>query len=515
MSYTISDLLINAVKVNSANVAFVDKDIRLTWVDVHDRASDIAKTIKSLGLAKGECVAIYAEHGIEQAISILAVALAGGVFTIINPLLKNHQVHHQLADSNAACLIGNKKRLESVEEIINERDTKKIEINSQGLLSNLDDDVKNIELKMESISSDIACFIYTSGSTGKPKGVIVPHKTLTDGGRVVSDYLKIGKNDVTASILSLGFDYGLNQLMTTLTNASRIVFHDYLLPNKFLELLIDEKVTGFAAVPSFWPKLLHERFIGKNIEFPYLRYITTAGGVHSELTLKKLTSFFRGAEIIIMYGLTESFRSCYLPFSEIFKRPGSIGKAVPGVEILILNEDGSDCPKGVKGELYHRGLFVNYGYLNQPELTKAKYISIKNKLIGGLPEIIVKSGDLVSKDDDGYIYFHGRIDKMIKSMGFRVSPDEVEEVAQLLTRLSEAAVASMNDEEFGQMILLFYTTTDGKEIEEIELKNHFSKYLAHYAIPRKYIHLNNMLFTSNGKVDYTALVELLKKRVKK
>jgi len=511
MSYTVSELLLKAVKENGADVGLVEKDIRLTWTDVHDRASDIAKTIKSLGLEKGECVAIYAEHGIEQAISILAVALADGVFTIVNPLLKNHQVHHQLADCNAGYLIGNKKRLESINEIINERDIKKVEIDNQGLFRNLDDSIKNIELKINSISSDIACFIYTSGSTGKPKGVIVPHKTLTDGGRVVSDYLKIGRNDVTASILSLGFDYGLNQLMTTLTNASRIVFHDYLLPNKFFELLVNEEITGFAAVPSFWPKLLHERFTNKKIAFPKLRYITTAGGVHSEQILKKLTSFFSNSEVIIMYGLTESFRSCYLPFSEIFKRPGSIGKAIPGVEILVLDEEGNDCQQGVKGELYHRGLFINYGYLNQPELTESKYISIKNKLNGGLPEIIVKSGDLVSRDDEGYIYFHGRIDKMIKSMGFRVSPGEIEEVAQLFIGISEAAVASMADEEFGQIILLFYTTVNAKEIEEIELKNHFSKYLAHYAVPRKFIHLDDLLYTSNGKVNYTALIELLEK----
>lgn len=511
MSYTVSDLLLKAVKENGTNVGLVEKEVRLTWADVHDKALDIAKTIKSLGMEKDECVAIYAEQGIGQAISILAIALADGVFTIINPLLKKHQVHHQLADCDAGYLIGNKNRIESIDDIINERDIKKIEIDNQGLLNKPAESIKNIELKAISISSDIACFIYTSGSTGKPKGVIVPHKTLTDGGRVVSNYLKIGRNDVTASILSLGFDYGLNQLMTTLTNASRIVFHDYLLPNKFFELLVDEEITGFAAVPSFWPKLLHDRFVNKKIEFPDLRYITTAGGVHSEQILKKLTSFFDNTEIIIMYGLTESFRSCYLPFSEIFKRPGSIGKAVPGVEILVRDEEGNDCPEGVKGELYHRGLFINYGYLNQPELTESKYISIKNKLNGGLPEIIVKSGDLVSRDDEGYIYFHGRIDKMIKSMGFRVSPGEVEEVAQSLKGISEAAVASMDDEEFGQIILLFYTTVDAKEVAEIELKNHFSKYLPHYAVPRKFIYLENLLYTSNGKVNYTALIELLEK----
>lgn len=511
MSYTVSDLLLKAVKENGANIGFVEKDVRLTWEDVHTRASDIAKTIKNSGLSKGECAAIYAEHGIEQAISILAVALAGGVFTIINPLLKKHQIHHQLADCDTRHLIGNKKRLESISDIINERDITTVEIDSQGLLISLEENIKSTELDTSAISSDIACYIYTSGSTGKPKGVIVPHKTLTDGGRIVSDYLKIGRNDVTASILSLGFDYGLNQLMTTLTHASRIVFHDYLLPNKFFELLVNEGITGFAAVPSFWPKLLHDRFTSKKIEFPDLRYITTAGGIHSEKVLTKITSFFSETEVIIMYGLTESFRSCYLPFSEIFGRPGSIGKAVPGVEILVLDEEGNDCPKGVKGELYHRGLFINYGYLNQPELTESKYISIKSKLNGGLSETIVKSGDLVSRDDEGFIYFHGRIDKMIKSMGFRVSPGEVEEVAQSLKGICEAAVAGVDDEEFGQIILLFYTTIDANEIEEIQLKNHFSKYLAHYAMPRKFIHLDNLLYTSNGKVNYTALIKHLEK----
>ena len=221
--------------------------------------------------------------------------------------------------------------------------------------------------------------------------------------------------------------------------------------------------------------------------------------------MRKLVEFFPHTEIIIMYGLTECFRSTYLPFAELLKRPGSIGKPVPEVEIMILNEQGQPCKPGEKGELIHRGAFISYGYLNATELTENRFIKVHTGGPGCVPETAVRSGDLVSRDEEGFIYFHGRLDMQMKCAGYRVSPSEVEEAVLLFSDMSQAASFGMPDSLLGQAVYLAYSTYSKRPVEQIQLERHLSKCLPSYAIPRYLRFYTKLPLTANGKFDYAVL----------
>lgn len=504
MASSIAEMLRSAALRRPDHIGLVDGDERLDWRSVEKRATHLAARLVHAGIEPGDRVAIYAEHGIGQAVSLFAIAMAGGVFTIINPLLKNDQVEHQIRDADAKVVVGTRLHLDKIKPLLADRGSQAIELSQFGTMVEKFEAAAGIELPRV-IPADVACLIYTSGSTGKPKGVIVPHRTLIDGGRIVSGYLKIGPDDVTCSILPLSFDYGLNQLMTATTHAARIVFHRFLFPGELFALLEREKVTGFAAVPTLWPKLLAPRFAASKPKFDALRYVTTAGGTHSQELLRRVSDFLSGAEVIVMYGLTESFRSCYLPFAEMLKRPGSIGKPVPEVDILVLDSSGAPCKTGEIGELHHRGAFVNYGYLNAPDLTEAKYIERAIFGSGCRKETIVRSGDLVSKDKDGFLYFHGRIDAQIKSMGFRISPTEVEEAAMTYPRVLGLAAIGVPNDEFGEAVVLFYTKNGHEDFDAADLKKHMAQVLPFYAVPMAFVHIEQIPQTPTGKADYQRL----------
>lgn len=506
MSRNVGELVVAAAARRPDHLCIVDRGERLTWAQLSAAVDRTALALLRAGLARGDRVAIYAEHGLAQIASLFGTARADGIFTVVNPLLKPEQVIHQISDASTRFIIGQSKFLGAVEGFLRQSQITVIEVDAAGRVQG-DRPQAEPPTASRAIPADVACLIYTSGSTGKSKGVVVPHRTLLDGARIVSGYLEIGPDDVTLSLLPYNFDYGLNQVLTATLHAARIVVHHFVLPQDLLDAVARERVTGFAAVPTLWPKLFDPRFVSLTTrpEMSTLRYVTTAGGVHSQSLLRRLTDFLPGVSIYVMYGLTESFRSTYLPPSELFKRPGSIGQPVPEVEILVVDQNGAPCPTGTPGELIHRGAFVNYGYLNNDDLTRSKYIEIPTGGPGCRPEIAVRSGDLVSRDDDGYLYFHGRIDQQIKSMGYRVSPGEVEDTASSLAGIAHAAAFGAPDETVGEAIILVCTTYPGSAVDAETLLRHLRERLPAYAIPRHIVFLEKLPQTITGKVDYPSL----------
>ncbi len=476
-----------------------------SWKDLYNQAYRLSERLEKAGVGKGDVVAVYITHSLGQVVALFAVALRDAVFTIVNPHLVADQVKHQIQDASAKAVVGSSDLLVPMSEFFANRQmhTEIIEpTGHSGTDSIVDADLS--KCITTGIPADVSNYIYTSGSTGLAKGVVVPQRTLLDGARIVSQYLRIGQDDNILSILPFSFDYGLNQLMACVYTGAKITLHQFIFAKDLVDILISEKITGMAVVPSVWPKLLKPGLKKEN-DFEHLRYVTTAGGFHAPALLQSVSEFFPRTEIIVMYGLTESFRSAYLPFSEMFNRPGSIGKAVPEVELLVLNADGERCKAGEKGELVHRGAFVTYGYLNNPELNEKKFIRLNMSTKSCLPEVAVRSGDLVSTDDDGYIYFHGRMDMQIKSSGYRISPDEVAQAVLATPGISQAVVFGLPDDALGEAIHLAYETYDGKKIEPIEIKRHAKASIAGYAIPHHYHFYEKIKLNANGKIDFAAL----------
>ncbi len=506
----LAELLCRRIEATPDRAALTFQGTTLTVQELFDRAMGLRDHLRECGIKRGDVVAIATDHNVAQVAAMFGAAMADAAFTIINPHLKREQILHQISDCDAECVIAGQRQLGEVVGILADRHGRSIAVDGFGLVEGggpLRVQRTTAEAVTRNIPTDVGCLIYTSGSTGRPKGVVLPHRTLTDGARIVSGYLNITGDDTILCILPFSFDYGLNQVLSALHVGARAVVFSFAFPQDLFDVLQDERITGLAAVPSLWPRVLDDRYFraDRRPAFPSLRYITTAGGPHSELLLRRLTNFFPTTEIIIMYGLTESFRSSYLPFAELFNRIGSIGKAVPEVELMVLDDTMQPCSPGQIGELYHRGAFVSYGYLNDPDLTAAKFVELPTGGRGTRGEPAVRSGDLVSLDEDGFIYFHGRADTQIKAKGYRVSPAEVEDAAMTFPGLRHAAAFGIPDPEGGQAISLAYDTYDGYTVDRAVLRRHMAKILPYYAVPVELFALTGVPLTPNGKVDYTAI----------
>src|SRR4029453_12708457 len=298
------------------------------------------------------------------------------------------------------------------------------------------------------------------------------------GARIVASYLGTKAPDRIAGVLSLNFDYGLNQLWQTLYVGSSLYLHDLIFPRDLFRLLAAQRVTALPVIPVIITRMFDPQLPGPedDLDFSALRYVCTTGGPVTARMLDQLRKTFPGSDIVLMYGLTEAFRSSWLPPDQVPIRPTSIGKGIPEDELYVLDEQGRDCPPGVAGQLVHRGGCVAKGYWNAPKATAERFRQI-DRFHG---ETVVFSGDLVRRDEEGYLYFLARMDSMIKTYGFRVSPTEIEEHARRFNGVLDAVAFGVDNPEIGQDIAVVYTTTDRAPRASDALTDHFLAGMPHH-----------------------------------
>jgi acyl-CoA ligase (AMP-forming) (exosortase A-associated) len=491
-------------------------------VDYAALAKDVAcaaNLFLGLGLGRHERVAVYMDKRIDTVAALFGAAAAGGVFVPVNPLHKPEQVAHILKDCNVRILVTTLERLELLRPIFPGcSDLRCVVAVSEempapiaGLACANWAERSNIAPMPphRAIDADMAAILYTSGSTGKPKGVVLSHRNLVAGAESVSHYLENRPEDRILALLPLSFDYGLNQLTTAFRVGACAVLMNYLLPRDVIQTIVREQITGLAAVPPLWIQLAQ-------LDWPagidaHLRYITNSGGALPTATLAALRVKLPKTLSYLMYGLTEAFRSTYLPPSEVDRRPGSIGKAIPGAEVLVVRQDGSLCRPDEPGELVHRGVHVTLGYWNDPEKTAERYRPAPGQPTGlPMPEMAVWSGDTVKMDEEGFLYFIGRRDEMIKTSGYRVSPTEVEEVIYATGLVAEAAAIGLPHPVLGQSVALAVFTPDqDAEISE-KLLAECQRQLPAYMVPARIAVRDEALPRGpNGKLDRKQLAEEL------
>jgi acyl-CoA ligase (AMP-forming) (exosortase A-associated) len=308
------------------------------------------------------------------------------------------------------------------------------------------------------IDADMAAIFYTSGSTGNPKGVVLSHQNMVAGATSVVRYLDNRSTDRLLAVLPLSFDYGFSQLSTGFLAGATVVLMDYLFPKDVIEVAERHQVTGLAGVPPLWIQIAKRSWPDSVVR--NLRYVTNSGGAMPRVTLDLLRAKLPETRVFLMYGLTEAFRSTFLSPDELDRRPDSIGKAIPNAEILVVREDGSRCAPGEPGELVHRGALVALGYWNDAEKTARRFRPVpdpENGLV--IPELAVWSGDTVTEDQDGFLYFVGRRDDMIKTSGYRVSPTEVETAVYAVEIVAEAIAVGVPHSLLGQGIVVVVVKT--------------------------------------------------------
>jgi acyl-CoA ligase (AMP-forming) (exosortase A-associated) len=362
---------------------------------------------------------------------------------------------------------------------------------------------------VRAIGDDPAALMYTSGSTGRSKGVVVSHRNLVIGALTVAQYQGNTAADRILVALPLSFDYGFNQVTTAFAVGACAVLTNFSLPAALLNEMAAERITGLAGVPTMWMHL-------SAVEWPaavagHMRYITNSGGALPVAVVKSLRALMPRTLVFCMYGLTEAFRSTYLDPAQLDQRAGSIGKALPGQEVLVLRPDGSQCAPDEVGELVHRGSLVTLGYWNNPQATAARFKPWRSPLLQ-LPraEIVVWSGDLVRADSEGYLYFVGRADDLIKSSGYRISATEIEEVVAEVAGVVESAAVGLPDESSGQRVVLSVVAEQSAPTELAEVvRQHCRVHLPLYMVPAEVHLLPKLPRNLNGKCDRAALAVLL------
>lgn len=497
-------------------VALDDNKQQLTYQQLDQAIDRLADYFIELGLAPMTRIGVYLPKQVEAVISFFAASRAGLVFVPINPLLKPAQVSYIAQNCNIELLVTSSQRSKILQGIFDECEdlihllivddsTKfsKPETVSTWLWSELPSPEQ--PRRRQAISLDLAAILYTSGSTGQPKGVCLSHQNLIAGAQSVSQYLHNTADDILLAVLPLSFDYGLSQVTTGLLVGAKVVMMEYLLPRDVIRQVEKHQVTGLAAVPPLWVQLA-------SLEWPQsaqnsLRYITNSGGAMPEATLTQLREALPHTAPYLMYGLTEAFRSTYLEPDEIDNRPNSMGKAIPNAQILVLREDGTECAANEPGELVHRGVHVSLGYWNSPEKTAERF----KPLPSGdqfLPEIAVWSGDTVSRDEDGFLYFIGRKDDMIKCSGYRISPAELEDTLYHFELVDEVAAIGIPHQQLGQAVLLVIKLAQDVHPDEDStkaIKRFCQHQLPNYMQPKFIEFVDQLPRNANGKIDRPTL----------
>ncbi len=494
------------------NTALVDKTREIRYADLATRIKQVAAGLVNAGLKRQERVGIYLPKSLPTVVSFFATSQAGGVFVPINPLLKVEQVRHILCDCSATILITSSNRLKMLNTVSgNCNDLHTVILIDQN--KELPTPPPHVQLLSwqqlldapdvathRTIDTDMATILYTSGSTGKPKGVVLSHKNMIAGANSVARYLKTCPDDRVLSVLPLSFDYGLNQITKSFLKGATAILMNYLFAKEVINKLEQERITGLAGVPSLWAQLAQFTWpegISKN-----LRYVTNSGGTLPQSVLNKMRRSLPKTKIVLMYGLTEAFRSTWLPPDEIDQHSGSIGKAIPNTEVMILREDGTPCAPHEPGELVHRGSLVAMGYWNNREKTNKRFKPLPRQVAGlSLPEIAVWSGDIAYRDEDDYFYFVGRQDDMLKSSGYRISPTEIEEVVYDSGLVEEAVAIGVPHPVLGQRIVVVATPAKGIEPSPEGIVAVCKGRLPAYMVPGVVVYQASLPRNVNGKTD--------------
>lgn len=495
-----------------------------TWSYARLQASvaSFAGGLLALGMARGERVGIWLDKRYETVVASFGAPAAGGVMVPMNPLLKPEQVAYIARDCNVRVLVTSPERLALLAPMVTEcpdlRHVVLTEAPTDAVAAGFAPALHAWGALMSAgaraghrvIDDDITAILYTSGSTGRPKGVVLSHRNMVAGASSVASYLENRPADTLLAALPLSFDAGFSQLTTAFHSGARVVLLNYLLPRDVLRAMARERVTGLTAVPPLYIQLTQSDWPAEIGE--HLRYFANTGGRMPRETLDALRARVPQARPFLMYGLTEAFRSTYLPPDEVDRRPDSIGKAIPNAEILVLREDGTECAPGEAGELVHRGALVGQGYWNDAEKTAERYKLLPSGLggrIGGLqlPEYAVFSGDTVRRDAEGFLYFVGRRDEMMKTSGYRVSPTEVEEVLYATRRIGECAAFGVEHATLGQVIQVIATPPAGAVEVDVpallaECKLHMPVYMVPHGVE---IVAGPLPRNPNGKIDRKAL----------
>ena len=494
-----------------AKVAIVRGDRRVRYADLQAEVDRFAGALLHVaGLDNGERCVLFLENSIECAVGIFGTLRAGGVFSVVNPTTKADKLAFVLADCDASVLLTQASllpvALAAAAQAPGIRQVVVVDAGDAAPPDTLDyaafiADPRALALPPApiGIDTDLAMLVYTSGSTGNPKGVMMTHANIRFAATSITTYLQAREDDVVLSVLPLAFDYGLYQLLMCVRMGATLVLEkSFAFPQKILPLLASEGVTAFPLVPTMAALIVQLR----NFDPAWargVRYLTNTAAALPPAHIQRLQALFPAARVYSMYGMTESKRCTWLPPEELARRPESVGIAIPGTEAWVADDAGRRLPAGEVGELVVRGGHVMQGYWNNPDATA------RTLRPGRYPwERVLHTGDLFRMDDEGFLYFVGRKDDILKSRGEKVSPKEVENVLYAMPGVREAALVGVPDPVLGHALKALLVT-DGAPMDARAVIAHCRARLEEFMVPREVEFRDALPKTATGKIRRSEL----------
>jgi amino acid adenylation domain-containing protein len=507
------DYLLQSARRLPDKIALVCQKQRLSYSEIDARSNALAHALVRRGVGRGDRVVIFGDNTLETVIAFWGVLKANAVVSLVNPLTKADKLAYLLNDCRATALItdahlgaafapGAAKAPHLRTVVVSGPIDDKLLAGLPGVVAfetALESERRDEPPPRRSIDVDLAALIYTSGSTGDPKGVMLTHRNMLTAATSITTYLRNVEDDVILGVLPLAFDYGLYQMIMAFRMGARLLLErSFTYPADVLGRVVEERVTGFPGVPTIFAILAERRTV--KYDFSSIRYVTNTAAALSVKHIHVLREIFPQAQVFSMYGLTECKRCTYLPPEDIERKPTSVGIAIPNTELWIVGEDGQRLGAGEVGQLVIRGATVMRGYWEKPEETAQKLRP------GPLPgEMVLYTGDLCKLDDDGYLYFVGRSDDIIKSRGEKVAPKEVESAIVNIEGVKEVAVIGVPDELLGQAIKAFVVLEQGAAISERALLRECQGRLENFMVPKHIEFVAELPKTMTGKIKKTGL----------
>ena len=511
----LSEGLFASVEKYPEKNAVISGEDNYTYHQLLEESLSLAFSLTERGLKKGDRVLIYMENSWELAVSIYAVSIAGGVFVVVNPQTKAEKLRYIAEDSGAKILI-TEYRLNREYVVFSDKPGpvrnllvkggENMQITTGSVVTEDLDKIINERsdpvVFPRVIPNDLAALIYTSGSTGDPKGVMMTHESMVFATWSLIEYLRLTPEERIMLVLPMSFDYGLYQLLMSVTiGATLIIEKNFIFLGSIYKRINETKPTVFPGVPTTF-SMMASSYKRDPISFPSIKKITNTAAALSPELIPVLKKIFPNALIFKMYGLTECKRVSYLEPELIDQKPASVGKAIPGTEVFILDEKGKEAGPDETGVLYVRGPHVMLGYWKKEELSKEMLKP------GKLPwERILCTNDLFRMDEEGFLYFVGRNDDIIKTRGEKVSPLEVEKVINRLKGVKESAVIGIPDEIMGEVIVAF-VSPENNELTVKDVQHYCSTQLESFMIPQKVILMDDLPKTANRKIDKLLLKKI-------
>lgn len=511
------DFLIESARRRPEHVALVCGDRRYDYATLDSQSDAFANALTSRGVARGDRVLIHGDNTLETAVAFWGTLKANAVVSIVNPQTRADKLAYLLADCRPAALVVDARSLrETAEPARKSRHLRAIFVTGPVSSAELDALPRALDWEhalaehagqppppRRALDVDLAGIVYTSGSSGDAKGVMLTHRNMLTAATSVSAYLGNREDDVLLGVLPMSFDYGLYQMIMAFGCGARLVLgRSFAYPAEVLRTIEQERVTGFPGVPTLFA-MLNELDAWRELDLSSVRYVTNTAAALPVKHIHMLQRIFPQARLYSMYGLTECKRVSYLPPEDLQRKPTSVGIPIPNTELWVVDEHDNRLGPGEVGQLVVRGATVMRGYWEKPEETAKKLRP------GPLPgEQVLYTGDYARLDEEGYLYFVGRMDDIIKSRGEKVAPKEVENALVAIAGVREAAVIGVPDEILGQAIHAFVVVEDGAELDERAILRECRQRLEGFMVPKHVAIVADLPKSANGKIAKRALVPL-------